>query len=95
MTRLFTSGENFKEMVFLPRVGDYISEMWHGRVCSDNPLFTAPHITVGGEVYDLGQYVRYCVPGDSTEYVGKLISFFEVEGQDACRRTHHTFRSYD
>lgn len=97
LVRLLQYGENFKEMRFLPRVGDYISEMWHGRVCRDSPMFTSPTITVGGAVYTMGQYVRYSPKGDSTVYVGRLVSIFAAEGKEECLQgmTTPTGRSVD
>ena len=86
LTQLFQYGHNLNEMQFLPRVGDYISEMWHGRVCRDSPLFTSPTITVGGVEYALAQYVRYSVEGDPEKYVGRVISIFQKDATGESER---------
>jgi hypothetical protein len=79
LVRVLQFGNNFAESTFLPSMGDYISELHHGRVWRSSPLFTFPWLTVGGNRYWLGSHVCYKLPESNKIMVGQLISLHEPE----------------
>ena len=79
LARTLQFGNDFAECTFLPTMGDYISELHHGRVWASGPLFTFPWLLVTGKRYWLGSYVRYQVPGEEREAVGQIVTLHEPD----------------
>ena len=78
LKRILQFGDNLSQMTFVPEVGDFVNQFWHGDYWSKHPLFTFPYLyDAHGQRWWLGGYVRYTVEG--TDYIGRITNIFTEE----------------